>query len=161
MNEGTIFSTSIRNLGLSGAAENAAFNNFIENLVIDNSTITNDVLNEFQNLFKANDPSNGAPFATGDSLFDRGEAWYTDNMFLGPRRNFVSQAADTQPIFVYYFQELIPGNDPTLGGVFSFKFHCSQRSNKTAIQCPMSLSWNCSLGLCLQSHLSSSDFLLK
>jgi len=121
VNEGTTFSSSIRNLGLSGAAENTAFDNFIKNLVIDNSTITNDVLNDFQNLFKANDLSNGQPFATGDSLFDRGEAWYTDNMFLGPRRDFVSQAAHTQPIFVYYFQELIPGNDPSLG-----VFHASE-----------------------------------
>lgn len=116
VNEGTTFSGTLRNLKLSAEAEDAAFDNFIGHLVIDNSTLTSDVLAETLTLFPANDPSLGAPFNTGDSLFDRGEAWYTDNMFLAPRRLFFQNAAPLQPTFAYYFKEFIPGNDPALGG---------------------------------------------
>ncbi|KAE9402451.1 alpha/beta-hydrolase [Gymnopus androsaceus JB14] len=98
VNEGTIFSPSIEGLGLTGAAQNEAFINFIGHLVIDNSTLTED----------ANDPLLGAPFNTGDSLFDRGEAWYTDEFFLSPRRLFFENAAALQPYF-------IPGQNPMLG----------------------------------------------
>ncbi|KAF9480014.1 alpha/beta-hydrolase [Pholiota conissans] len=115
INEGTFFSSSLRNLGLSGAAEDAAFVNFIGHLVIDNSTLTDDVINTFLTEFPANDPANGAPFNTGDSLFDRGAAWYTEQMFLSPQRFFFQHASALQPIFGYYFKEFIPGNDITLG----------------------------------------------
>jgi len=115
LNEGNGFSVSVRNLGLSGAAEAAAFNNFIGHLVIDNSTITSDVVDEFETLFPANDSLLGAPFNTGDSLFDRAAAWYTDIMFLGPRRLFFQHAASLQPMFGYYFREFIPGDDVSLG----------------------------------------------
>lgn len=116
MNEGTTFSTTLLDEGLSGAAEAAAFKDFIGHLVIDNSTLTSDVVNKFISLFPANDPSNGAPFNIGDSLFDRAAAWYTDQMFLSPRRFFFQHASALQPMFAYYFGEFIPGNNVTLGG---------------------------------------------
>ncbi|KAH9481763.1 Lipase 1 [Psilocybe cubensis] len=115
VNEGTTFSTTLLGEGLSGAAEDKAFREFIGDLLIDNSTLTNDVLSEFLSLFPANDPANGAPFNIGDSLFDRAEAWYTDQMFLSPRRFFFQHASALQPMFAYYFGEFIPGNDVTLG----------------------------------------------
>ncbi|KAJ3499904.1 hypothetical protein NLJ89_g10025 [Agrocybe chaxingu] len=115
VNEGTTFSTSLRNLQLSGSAETVAFRNYIRDLVIDNSTLTTRVLDRFATLYPANDPTLGAPFNTGDSLFDRAAAWYTDMMFLAPRRLFFTRAAALQPIFGYYFREFIPGNDITLG----------------------------------------------
>lgn len=116
VDEGTSFSKSILGLGLSGTAENSAFNNFTSHLVIDPTTLTTDVLNEFQRLFPANNSVLGAPFNTGDSLFDRGSAWwYTDMMFLSPRRLFFQNGAALQPMFAYYFAELIPGNNPTFG----------------------------------------------
>ncbi|KAF8150884.1 alpha/beta-hydrolase [Crassisporium funariophilum] len=115
VNEGTTFSGSVRNLRLSGTTETSAFDNFIGHLVIDNSTITSDVVDEFQTFFPANDPLLGAPFNTGDSLFDRAAAWYTDIMFLAPRRLFFQHAAPLQPMFAYYFREFIPGNDISLG----------------------------------------------
>jgi len=115
VNEGNSFSTTLLGLRLSGTAENSAFDNFINHLVIDPTTVTTDVLNEFQQLFPANDSSLGAPFNTGDSLFDRGAAWYTDIMFLSPRRLFFQNGAALQPMFAYYFTEFIPGNNPTLG----------------------------------------------
>ena len=117
INEGATFSLSLRNLGLSGAAETAAFDNFIGHLVIDNSTLTTNILDEFHSLFPANDLSLGAPFATGDSLFDRAEAWYTDIMFLSPRRLFFQHGSPLQPMFAYYFGEFIPGNNISLGGM--------------------------------------------
>lgn len=116
VNEGTTFSGSVRDLGLSGAAEQAAFINFIGHLVIDNSTITTDVYDEFVTLYPANDPAQGAPFNTGDSLFDRSEAWYTDQMFLSTRRFFFQHASSKQPMFAYYFREFIPGNSIVKGG---------------------------------------------
>ncbi|KAJ7690144.1 alpha/beta-hydrolase [Mycena rosella] len=120
-NEGTTFSGSVRNLGLTGAAQDTAFKQFIGHLVIDNSTITPDVYAKFLALYPANDPALGAPFNTGDSLFDRAAAWYTDIMFLAPRRNFIQHAAALQPTFAYHFREFIPGNDPSLG-----VFHASE-----------------------------------
>ena len=116
VNEGTTFSGSVHGLGLSGAAEQAAFINFIGHLVIDNSTITTDVYNEFVTLYPANDPGQGAPFNTGDSLFDRSAAWYTDEMFLSPRRFFFQHASRKQTMFAYYFCEFIPGNNIANGG---------------------------------------------
>jgi hypothetical protein len=55
-------------------------------------------------------------FDTGDSLFDRASAFYTDEMLLGPRRLFFEHGSEIQPVFVYHFTELIPGSDIELGG---------------------------------------------
>ncbi|KAJ6608672.1 alpha/beta-hydrolase [Mycena sp. CBHHK59/15] len=121
LNEGTTFSGSVRGLNLVGAAQDAAFVNFIGHLVIDNSTITPDLIEKTISLFPANDPALGAPFSTGDSLFDRAAAWYTDIMFLSPRRNFFQHAAPLQKVFGYHFREFIPGNDISLG-----VFHASE-----------------------------------
>lgn len=101
--------------------EDQAFDNFIGRLILDNTTLTSGVLDEIHRLFPANDPANGAPFNTGDSLFDRAEAWYTVNMYLAPRRLFFDKAAglSTQPFFAYFFDEFIPGNNPSLGGTWS------------------------------------------
>jgi hypothetical protein len=85
-------------------------------LLIHNSTLTSEVQAEFRRLFPANDPSLGAPFNTGDSLFDRASAWNTEQMFLAPRRNFFNHGSALQPMFAYYFKEFIPGNNPVLGG---------------------------------------------
>ncbi|KAJ7433746.1 alpha/beta-hydrolase [Mycena latifolia] len=121
INEGTTFSGTVRNLGLVGAAQDNAFIQFIGHLVIDNSTLTPDLYAKTLALYPANDPTLGAPFNTGDSLFDRAAAWYTDIMFLSPRRNFFQHGALLQPMFAYHFRELIPGNDPSLG-----VFHASE-----------------------------------
>ncbi|KAJ7690145.1 hypothetical protein B0H17DRAFT_1201932 [Mycena rosella] len=78
-------------------------------------TITPDVYANFLALYPANDPTLGVPFNTGDSLFDRAAAWFTDIMFLVPCRNFFRYAALLQPTFAYHFHEFIPRNDPSLG----------------------------------------------
>lgn len=116
VNEGTLFSTSVLGLNLEGAAQDSVFTNFIGHSVIDNSTLTAPVLAEILELFPANDSSLGALYHTGDSLFDRVEAWYTDAMFLAPRRLFFAAAAPLQPLFGYYFAEYISGNPAALGG---------------------------------------------
>ncbi|KAI0363529.1 alpha/beta-hydrolase [Pilatotrama ljubarskyi] len=118
LNEGTVFSTSVRNLSVPAAQENTTFDNFIRHLLIDPSTVTQDVLNTINSFYPPNDPALGAPFNTGDSLFDRAEAWYTDNMYLSPRRLLFNKAAPLQPLqplFGYSFREFIPGQDPTRG----------------------------------------------
>ncbi|KAI0361028.1 alpha/beta-hydrolase [Trametes cingulata] len=115
LNEGTIFSTSVRGLNVPPAQENATFDSFIKRLFIDPSTITQDVLNTINSFYPPNDRSLGAPFNTGDSLFDRAEAWYTDNMYLSPRRLLFNKAAPLQPLFGYSFREFIPGQDPSRG----------------------------------------------
>ncbi|KAF9048751.1 alpha/beta-hydrolase [Panaeolus papilionaceus] len=116
VNEGTFFTSIVEDLKLaSTAAQTAAFEDFVSHLVIDNSTLTRNLFEEFDRLYPANDPAEGAPFNTGDSLFDRASAWYTDQMFLSVRRNFFSHAASLQPMYAYYFGEFIPGNDPKLG----------------------------------------------
>ncbi|KAG6840670.1 hypothetical protein C0991_005175 [Blastosporella zonata] len=76
------------------------------------------VLSRLMTLFPQGDPSEGAPFSTGNTLFNRAEAWYTDQMFLGPRRLFFEHAAQGQDVFGYYFGEFIPGEDVNFGGAF-------------------------------------------
>ncbi|KAK0213967.1 alpha/beta-hydrolase [Armillaria fumosa] len=115
VNEGAGFSISLLGLDVPPSEEDATFDNFVNRLVIDNSTLTPDLFTELHKLWPANDSSLGAPFNTGDSLFDRAEAWYTDEMFLSPRRLFFEHASALQPMYAYYFREFIPGNNPELG----------------------------------------------
>ena len=124
LNEGTIFSQAVRNLGLPPDEENAAFISFIQELLIDPSTVTQSTFNTIEELYPENDTSLGGPFHTGDDLFDRAEAWYTDNMFLAARRLLFEKAASLQPLFAYHFTEFIPGNDPSLGGDYLFACFC-------------------------------------
>ncbi|KIJ52424.1 hypothetical protein M422DRAFT_202509 [Sphaerobolus stellatus SS14] len=121
-NEGTTFSETLLGLPkMSVSEEDASFDQFVGSLILDNRTLTPDVLGEFNALYPANDPANGAPFNTGDSLFDRGAAWYGDNMFLAPRRLYFKKAAPTQNLFGYFFTEFFPGSNPELG-----VFHASE-----------------------------------
>ncbi|KAF7773166.1 hypothetical protein Agabi119p4_5333 [Agaricus bisporus var. burnettii] len=115
LSEGTRFSVGLLDQNLSGEAQVSELDKFILGLVIDNTTITDDVLDEIHTLFSENDTSLGAPFNTGDSLFDRASAFYTDEMFLGPRRFFFEHGSDLQPMFAYHFREFIPGANVTLG----------------------------------------------
>ncbi|KAL0563621.1 hypothetical protein V5O48_018445 [Marasmius crinis-equi] len=115
LNEGTDFSDTVLGLGLTGQAQDDAFLNFIGHLVIDNSTLTNATLSRILAMWAANDRSLGAPFNTGDSLFDRASAWYGDEMFLAPRRLFFQNGAGRQPMFGYKFTEFVPGNSRTFG----------------------------------------------
>ena len=116
LNEGTRPSLSLLNLNTPPSQEDAVFDKFILQLLIDPTPVTSDVLDQLNTFYPANDSSLGGPFNTGDSLFDRAAAFYTDNMYLTPRRLLFDKAASTQKLFAYYFTEFIPGNDPTLGG---------------------------------------------
>ena len=117
LNEGTLFSQSVLGLPkMSGPEEAARFDEYIGALILDNRTLTTDVLDEINKLYPANDSSLGGRFNTGDSLFDRAEAWYTDNMYLAPRRLFFNRAAGSQNLFAYFFNEFFPGDNPVNGG---------------------------------------------
>ena len=118
-------------LGLSGAAEVAAFEQFVKASQIDESKITQDTLNEIAGLYLAANTEQ-LPFSTGDFLFDRAEAWYGDSMFLAPRRRFSAAAAESQPVFVYLFTEFVPGDPPWLGGTLHYP-------NGASIRCCESL----------------------
>ncbi|TBU54914.1 alpha/beta-hydrolase [Dichomitus squalens] len=115
LNEGTLFAQSVRNLNVTASEEDARFDTFIKQLLIDPPTVTQDVFDTINNLYPANDSNLGGRFNTGDSLFDRAEAWHTDNMYLSSRRLLFNRAAPLQPLFAYFFTEFIPGNDPSLG----------------------------------------------
>ncbi|KAH9920258.1 alpha/beta-hydrolase [Epithele typhae] len=101
LNEGAGFSTSVANLTIPSDQEDARFDQFIKDLMIDPTPITQDLLDGIHQFYAANDSSLGA--------------WYTDNMYLAPRRLLFSKAAATQPIFAYFFKEFIPGEDPFFG----------------------------------------------
>ena len=107
LNEGTIFSRVIFNISTPPTQEDAAFTTFIQELLVDPSTVTQSTFDTIHALYPANDSSLGGAFNTGDSLFDRGEAWYSDNMYLAPRRRLFDKAAALQPLFAYFFTELI------------------------------------------------------
>ncbi|KAF7799228.1 hypothetical protein EIP86_010460 [Pleurotus ostreatoroseus] len=121
LNEGTIFAQVVRNAGVPPAEEDAAFTTYIQELLVDPSTVLHSTFTTIHKLYPANDSSLGGAFNTGDSLFDRAEAWYTDNMYLAPRRFLFEKAAPLQPLFTYFFMEFIPGNDPSEG-----VFHASE-----------------------------------
>ncbi|KAL0565148.1 hypothetical protein V5O48_016883 [Marasmius crinis-equi] len=115
-NEGTSFSETLLDLNLTGRAQDNAFINFIGHLFIDNSTITDDTISRILAMWPADDRSLGAPFDTGDALFDRAETWYGDEMFLAPRRLFFQNGAGRgQAMWAYKFTEFVPGNSRTLG----------------------------------------------
>lgn len=126
-NEGTVFSQVVLGLDTPPPEEDAAFTQFIQELIIDPSTITQSTFDTLVELYPANDSSLGAPFNTGDSLFDRSEAWYTDNMFLSARRLLFQKAAPLQPLFGYFFTEFIPGNPVDLGGkeTVIMRYYCA------------------------------------
>jgi len=130
LNEGTSFASSLRNLKIpAGPAQDARFSTYIRQLLIDDSLLTPTILAQFSTMYRANDSTLGAPFNTGDGLFDRAAAWYTDTMFLGPRRLLLDQIAPrglgvsevevserpSSNAWVYHFRELVPGNDPSMG----------------------------------------------
>ncbi|KAF7773164.1 hypothetical protein Agabi119p4_5331 [Agaricus bisporus var. burnettii] len=123
LNEGTDFTESLQNLNLTGQAQNSRLDDYIRALLIDGTTLTQDVLDEIHELYKENDTSLGGPFNTGDPLFDRASAFYTDEMFLGPRRLFFQHGSDLQPMFAYHFTEFIPGNEIELGVTHATDLH--------------------------------------
>lgn len=121
LNEGTTFASTLFGLHTPPELEDAAFDSYIRDLLIDPAPVTQDLLNRIHDLYPANSTALGGAFNTGDSLFDRAEAWYSDNMYLGPRRLFFDKAASTNRLFAYFFTEFIPGNSVINGG----EHHCS------------------------------------
>ena len=117
LNEGKTFSETLLGISHPGRTEAQVLNTFIGDLLLDNRTLTTDVLDRIDELYPANDSSLDAPFNTGDSLYDRASAFYGDNMFLSPRRRFFDKAAEFQPLYGYHFREFIPGNNITFGGM--------------------------------------------
>ncbi|KAG6885766.1 hypothetical protein C0992_004909 [Termitomyces sp. T32_za158] len=118
LNEGTRFSVTLLPMNAEARTpreSDALFETFIRALLIDNSTVTQPTFERLFELFPTT-ITRQIPFATGNELFDRGEAWYTDEMFVAPRRLFFEHAAPVQDVFAYHFTEFIPGNNVTLGG---------------------------------------------
>ncbi|KAG6840669.1 hypothetical protein C0991_005174, partial [Blastosporella zonata] len=118
INEGTLVSTPLLSLRPSTQADDdTLFTSFIRACLVDDSALTLPILSQLLSFFPQGDPSEGSPFHTGNTLFDRAESWYTAQMFLGPRRLFFDHAAqgkDAQ-VWGYYFEEFIPGNNVTFG----------------------------------------------
>jgi len=101
---------------MNASAEQAQFDEFVIANAPADIVISKDVMKTLHGLYHQNDTSLGGRFNTGDSLFDRAEAWFTDQMYLSPRRFFFEHAAGQQPLFGYLFDEFYPGADPNLGG---------------------------------------------
>lgn len=120
-NEGTVWARSLLPTAIppttNSTLESDNFETYIRGLVLDGNTITPITVKTIQTLFPKDDPANGAPFNTGSSLFDRGAAFYTDEMYLGPRRDFFDKAATVRgmPLFGYIFREFRPGADRMFG----------------------------------------------
>ncbi|KAH0832898.1 Alpha/Beta hydrolase protein [Lanmaoa asiatica] len=116
LNEGTLFSQTLYNLSLPPSEQTSAFNNWMYKLIVDNSTLTPNIVAGIDNLFPVNDSTYGGAWHTGDMLYDRAESWYTDNMYHASRRFLYDHGASLQPMWGYYFTEFIPGTSPALGG---------------------------------------------
>lgn len=101
---------------MNASAEQARFDAFIAANIPADITLSPNVLNGLHHFFPANDSSLGGRFNTGDSLFDRSAAWFTDQMYLSPRRFFFDHAANLQPLFGYLFDEFYLGSNPQTGG---------------------------------------------
>ena len=104
------------NQNLTGDAEDAAFDAYILAQLIETDKVTEDIFDALHKVYPQNDTSLGAPYNTGDSLFDRGSAFYGDYSYTASRRRFFTEATKFQPTWAYMFAELLPGSDPTLGG---------------------------------------------
>ncbi|KAI0317629.1 alpha/beta-hydrolase [Amylostereum chailletii] len=115
LNDGSIFATSLRNKNLTGAAQDSAFDAFVLASLIDTTQVTPDVLAKLHAVYPENDTSLGAPFNTGDSLFDRGSAFYGDDAYTASRRRFLGSASGLQKTWGYFFKEFLPGGNPGLG----------------------------------------------
>jgi len=116
LNEGTHLSRFARNRTCSNISEeDAVFEAFIRALVLDGRTISDKTLSKLKELYPPHDPDAGGPFHTADPVFNRASAWYTDEMYLAPRRRFFKHAAEKQPLYGYYFKEFLPGRDPEMG----------------------------------------------
>lgn len=85
-------------------------------LIVDNSTLTLDVVADIDHFFSLNDSTYSGPWHTSDMLYDRAESWYTDNMYLTLRHFFYEYGASLQPTWGYYFTKFIPGTSPAFGG---------------------------------------------
>ncbi|GJJ08181.1 hypothetical protein Clacol_002389 [Clathrus columnatus] len=116
LNDGTVFSQSVLGLPkMNASAEQARFDEFMIQNIPSDITLSQTLLSELNDLFPANDTSLGGRFNTGDSLYDRSEAWFTDQMYLSPRRYFFQHAASLQPLYGYLFNEFYSGGNPDLG----------------------------------------------
>jgi len=116
LNDGTIFSQSVWGLSpMNATAEQDRFDQFIAANLPSELSLSTDVLDELHKLYPANDSSLGGRFNTGDSLYDRSAAWFTDQMYLSPRRYFFDKAASYQPLFGYLFDAFYPGGNPDIG----------------------------------------------
>ncbi|KAG6877442.1 hypothetical protein C0993_007250 [Termitomyces sp. T159_Od127] len=117
LNEGTRFSVELLPMNAEARTPRESdelFETFIRALLIDSSTVTRPTFERLFELFPTS-TTKEIPFATGNELFDRGEAWYTDEMFVAPRRLFFEHAAPMQDVFAYRFAERVPGSNVTLG----------------------------------------------
>ncbi|KAH0585507.1 hypothetical protein H2248_008743 [Termitomyces sp. 'cryptogamus'] len=113
LNEGTTFSVSLLPTHPSTTSgSDTDFVDFIRALLIDPSRVTQRTFDRLEELFPT---TLRVPFATGNELFDRAEQWYTDEMFVAPRRLFFDHAAPLQNVFAYRFEEPIPGINITFG----------------------------------------------
>ncbi|KAI0094482.1 alpha/beta-hydrolase [Irpex rosettiformis] len=115
LNEGTSFSVTLLGLNLPSNEQTARLDQFIRDLLIDPSTVEDSTFSGIHKLYPTSDTSLGGPFRIDDDLFDRAAAWYSDNMFLAPRRLLFDKAAPLQELYGYLFTEFIPGNNRTLG----------------------------------------------
>ncbi|KAG9314836.1 alpha beta-hydrolase [Chiua virens] len=115
VNEGTFVSQTIYGLNLSPSEQNAAFHRWISQTMVDNSTLTPNVIAGIDVVFPVNDSTYGGAWHTGDMLYDRTETWYTDATFLASRRFLFEHGASLQPMWGYYFAEFVPGTPPALG----------------------------------------------
>ncbi|KIJ52456.1 hypothetical protein M422DRAFT_243242 [Sphaerobolus stellatus SS14] len=116
LNDGTVFSTSVLGLPkMNASAEQERFDAFIAANIPSDITLGQEILDQLHTFYPQNDSSLGGRFNTGDSLFDRSEAWFTDQMYLSPRRFFLEKVASLQPLYGYLFDEFFPGDNPDLG----------------------------------------------
>ncbi|KAF8529673.1 alpha/beta-hydrolase [Hysterangium stoloniferum] len=116
LNDGTIFSQSVFGLSaMNATVEQDRFDQFIAANFPNELSLSTDVLDELHKLYPANDSSLGGRFNTRDSLYDRCSAWFTDQMYLAPRRYFFDKAVSLQPLFGYLFDAFYPGGKQDLG----------------------------------------------
>ena len=80
LDNGTNHAQAVHSLNLSSSKKSTAFNNYISNLVIDNSLLTPDIVADIHKHYPAHDSTARGRFHTGDSLHDRAASWYTDEI---------------------------------------------------------------------------------
>ena len=92
------------------------FESFVENRTITGNQINSSTVDTLSQLFPILPPSD----VSSNSFFDRLSRFTKAYMFVSPQRLYINNAPSSQDIFVYLFNQTVPGLPTVAGGIYSY-----------------------------------------